>query len=168
MKPISFLLRAGLFLAGSFPFAGSAQTEPVTDVALPGVTFAHLGQKPAAPAPTLLVFAMDRKTSLQNASFARSAWLLRNAGFFCASIDLPSHGDDALKGEEGLKGWSACLERGENFVPAFTRQVSTVLDHLVREGYAHPQKVALLGISRGGFMALHTMGDYFTALFVIT
>ena len=157
MNPLSIAFHRRLFLLGLIPLAAAAQTDPITDVTLPGVTFAHLGQKPAAAAPTVLVFAMDRKTSLENASFARGAWMLRSAGFFCVSLNMPAHGDDARQGEDGLKGWSARLERGENFVAAFTRQASTLLDFLTREGYSHPQKIAIIGISRGGFMALHTM-----------
>ncbi|MES2694691.1 MAG: alpha/beta fold hydrolase [Verrucomicrobiota bacterium] len=157
-RPASFPLRIALLFATLLPVL-RAQDDPVTvtDVVLKDVTFAHLGQKPAAPAPTVLVFAMDRKTSLQNPSFARGSWMLRSAGFFCVSLDMPAHGDDARKGEEGLKGWSVRLERGENFVAPFTQRVTSILDYLIREGYSQPQKIAVIGISRGGFIALHTM-----------
>jgi dienelactone hydrolase len=49
------------------------------------------------------------------------------------------------------------FERGENFVLPFTARMKTTLDYLVRERYSDPRRIAIIGISRGGFMALHTM-----------
>jgi len=139
--------------------------EPVTSagsitlVSFEGATLAFVGVKPSAPAPTLFVFAADRTTSLSNPVFIRAGQLLSERyGFLCVSLDMPGHGGDARAGQaEGLHGWCARVAKGENFVGPFVEQASKTLNYLIREGFTDPRRVAVLGISRGGFMAFHFM-----------
>jgi dienelactone hydrolase len=121
------------------------------------VKFSAIGPLPKSPAPTVLIFAMDRQTSLQTRSFNRSGVILRDMhGFFCVSIDVPAHGEDARPGEKtGLPGWRARLERNENFVSKFVERATSVLSHLIAQGYTDRNRVAIVGTSRGGFLALH-------------
>jgi dienelactone hydrolase len=123
-----------------------------------GVRFALLGDKGLAPAPTLFLFATSAEDSLTNPDFAKIGHLLAKHGFLLVSLDVPCHGSDVRNGElaGSLTGWRKRLEQEDDLVPAFTRKVSAVLDHLIKEGYTDPQKVAACGTSRGGFMALHT------------
>jgi len=150
-------LAATLCLTGA-PLARAAPSDAITTLAADGVTIAILGGKPAAPAPTVFIFSMDRRTSLENPSFARSGHLLRESdGVLCVSLDVPAHGDDARPAESGLPGWKARLARNENLVATFTRQASLALDYLVRQGYSDSKRIAVIGVSRGGFLALHFM-----------
>jgi predicted esterase len=123
-----------------------------------GVSFALLGDKGVAPAPTLFIFAGSADDSLNNPDFAKIGHLLAKHGLLCVSIDVPCHGRDVRNGEQAgsLTGWRSRLEKEGDLVPAFTKKVSAVLDYLIKEGYTDPQKVAACGTSRGGFIALHT------------
>ena len=122
------------------------------------VRYGLLGNPGLRPAPLLLVFAADLETSLGTDPYNRTALQLLPTGFLCASLDLPCHGQEQRPAEpEGLRGWRARLDQGEDFVTPFTTQVSQVLDHLVGTGGVDPQRVATCGTSRGGFMAAHAM-----------
>jgi len=114
-----------------------------------------LGGKPAAPAATLFLFATDCVAALQDPSFNLVAKLVQEeGGFVCVSLDLPAHGEDARPGQPyALKGWHARAVQGEDFVSPFAARATALLDHLIKEGYTDPHRVAVAGISRGGFLA---------------
>ncbi len=80
---------------------------------------------------------------------------LSEQGFLLISIDLPCHGKEHRSREpEGLAGWPARCEQGENFVKNSNIRLSGVLDDLIRAGYTDPGKVGICGTSRGGYLAL--------------
>jgi dienelactone hydrolase len=121
-----------------------------------GIRYGILGKKPAQPAPTLFVFAGGIEDSLQRADFNKIGQSLLGKGFVCVSVDIPCHGKDGQPNEPlGLQGWRSRLEKGPPLVGAFTARASTVLDHLIKEGYTDEKRVSAAGTSRGGFMALH-------------
>lgn len=117
-----------------------------------GVEFGLLGEKPAAPVPT--VFFFGGPISLQRVEIL--PFLLEH-GYLCASLDAPSHGADLEPGEprDGLDGWRYRIENKRNFVRKFNDKVSKVLDYLIAEGYTDPERVAVVGGSRGAFLAFH-------------
>jgi len=123
-----------------------------------GIAFALLGDKPATPAPTVFVLAQEMKATLDDGYYNRIGRLLATKGFLCVSLDLPCHGADVREGEQagGLTGWATRAKQDGNFVEPFTRRVSRVVDHLIAENFTDPQRIAVAGTSRGGFMALHT------------
>jgi CubicO group peptidase (beta-lactamase class C family)/dienelactone hydrolase len=121
-----------------------------------GVRFGLMGTKPAAPAPTLLVFASDIATTLESDDYNKAGKLLAREGVLCVALDMPCHGQDARDGEpQGLDGWGARLRKDEDFLGTFAKNASAVLDHLIAEGYTDREKVSVCGTSRGGFVALH-------------
>ena len=68
------------------------------------------------------------------------------------SLDLPAHGADQRPGEtRPLVAWRTRLDAGENVVRDFTVRLSRLIDTLATD------RIALVGTSRGGFMALHGM-----------
>jgi dienelactone hydrolase len=121
-----------------------------------GIEFGLLGDKPPSPAPTLLVFALDFEKTLNDHAYNKVGHLLAAQGYQCVSLDLPCHGKDNREEEKNaLVGWRKRLERGDDLVRSFTNRCAKVLDHLIREGYTDPERVAVCGTSRGGFIALH-------------
>ncbi len=122
-----------------------------------GARFAVLGDKGKAPAPTLFIFATSVGDTLVNPDFAKVGRLLAKQGVLCVSLDVPCHGDDVRRGEaaDSLSSWRARLQKDGDLVSPFNKNVSAVLDHLIKEGYTDPKRVAACGTSRGGFMALH-------------
>ncbi|MDA0833908.1 MAG: prolyl oligopeptidase family serine peptidase [Planctomycetota bacterium] len=122
-----------------------------------GVTFAILGDKPDAPAPTLFVFGGDMHSALVGVDVNHIGRRLIPHGYLCVSLDVPCHGSDVRPGETpgGLVGWKDRIVNGENLVKSFTNNVSSVLDYLIKEKFSDPEHVAISGTSRGGFMAFH-------------
>ena len=120
-------------------------------------TLALLGERPTEPAPTLVVLGADARTNLTAPSIIESGALLREQhGFLCVSVDSPCEGDDRRPGEpECLGGWRARLDKGDDLVGDFNQRMRSVLDHLAATRVADPRRLAFVGVSRGGFLALH-------------
>jgi len=146
-------------------FAAASQQppeQPVTILSTPGgFRFGIIGQKDPTPSPTLLIFsASSFERTFQDPNINRMGLLMRRTnGFLLVSMDLPCHGADQRPNEPaGLAGWYFRLRNGENFVPDFLARASSVLDYLISQGYTDPQRIAVYGISRGGFMAFQFAG----------
>ncbi len=122
-----------------------------------GVEFGIWGRIDNTPQPTLIVLASTVDETLSSPYFRQCGnQLARESGWLCVSIDLPCHGTQQRDGEPGgLRGWRSRVEHGEDFVKAFNRRLSSVLDHLIDNGYSDPKRIAACGTSRGGFLAVH-------------
>lgn len=114
-----------------------------------GIRFGMIGAKGPAPAPTLFNFATMIEPTLTSQDYCRVASLLAERGYVCVSLDLPCHPG------AGLEGWAQEIGKGNALIPGFVSKVSEVLDYLVKEGYSDPERVAVSGTSRGGFIAMH-------------
>ena len=135
----------------------SAQPNPLDIRQTPGgVRYGLLGSKQASPAPTLFVLGGAMASNLTEPHIRSGRELQRDHGFLCVSLDSPSEGSAVRPAEPyGLDGWRCRLEHDEDFTIAFSRDASAVLDDLIAKGYTDPDRVALVGISRGGFLGLH-------------
>lgn len=120
-----------------------------------GVRYGIWPAKPAQPVPTVFIFAGSVEDTLNNAYFRQAGNQLAQQGYLCVSVDLPCHGLEVLAPERpGIEGWSDRVEKGEDFVAEATGRFRQVLDHLVETKLTNPEKVAALGTSRGGYMAV--------------
>ncbi|MBI4028620.1 MAG: prolyl oligopeptidase family serine peptidase [Verrucomicrobia bacterium] len=123
-----------------------------------GIRFGMLGRKRASPAPTLFVFASRIEETLNNLDFNKVGRLLRKRGYLSVTLDVPCHGENVIPDEPtSIPGWRRRIETGAPFIAEFTTKTSTLLDHLVKEGYTDAHRVIAIGTSRGGFLALHWM-----------
>lgn len=122
-----------------------------------GGPFAILGDKPAAPAPTLFVFGGDMRGSLLSEDVNRIGRLLIPHGYLCVSTDLPAHGLDVRPGENSgdLGAWKTRIVNGDNLAADWAGRVTKILDYLIAEKFTDPALVAVSGTSRGGFAAVH-------------
>ncbi|MFN0053711.1 MAG: alpha/beta hydrolase family protein [Planctomycetales bacterium] len=152
------LIAVGVWLMlpmGALPLTRA--DEPLTVMKTPGGReFALLGKKPSSPAPTLFVFANTFANSLTSDDYNKVGKLLAEHGVLSVAFDLPCHGAQRRDGEpDGLDGWRARLDKGENPIQELCRDAQAVLDHLIAQGYTNPERIAACGTSRGGFAALH-------------
>jgi dienelactone hydrolase len=121
-----------------------------------GISFGMLGEKGAAPAPTVVVIASSIEPTLTSPDYANRWEMLAQKGYICVALDLPCHGADGRPGEPSkLQGWRRRLDTNENFVAPFVKSASAMIDHLIQEGYTDPKRIAIGGTSRGGWIGLH-------------
>ena len=121
-----------------------------------GVRYGVFGDKQTKPAPTLFIFGLGLKEMESSPYLTEVGRLLAKHGYLFVALDPPCHGEDVKKGEPGqLLGWRRRLEKGTPFIADFTKQASSVLDHLIQEKFTDAARVAASGVSRGGFLAFH-------------
>ncbi len=120
-----------------------------------GIQFGSWGKLPNEPAATLIVLSSTIEESLGNAYFRQAGNELGKQGYLLISIDLPCHGKQHRTGEpKGLAGWPFMCLNGDNFVDETNKRLSAILDYLIRRKHTDPQKIAVCGTSRGGYLAL--------------
>jgi dienelactone hydrolase len=121
-----------------------------------GVEYGVWNQTSDEPAPVLFVLASTIDATLGSAYYRQSGNELAAHGWISVSIDLPCHGKQEREGEpSGLSGWSHRLAKNEDIIAEFNTRLTEVLDHLIKTGVADPERIAVCGTSRGGFLALH-------------
>jgi dienelactone hydrolase len=122
------------------------------------VRFGVIGEvkQKQAPAPTLFVFAHGIEEMQRQPVYTEVARLLAKQGWISIIVEPPCHGEDVRDGEpKQLDGWRHRLEHDDAWVNAFTTKASAVLDLLIKDGIIDPERVAVCGTSRGGFLAYH-------------
>ncbi|MEX0744179.1 MAG: prolyl oligopeptidase family serine peptidase [Phycisphaeraceae bacterium] len=121
-----------------------------------GTRFGVLGEKPAAPAATLFVFAVGLEDMDRDRVYSEAGRQLAGHGWLYVALDPPCHGHGQGPDEPaGLPGWAHRVKKGQQLMEPFVKRCVEVLDFLVAEGYTDPERVAACGTSRGGFCALH-------------
>ena len=107
-------------------------------------------------APTLFMLAGTIDGTLGSAYFRQCGNELGELGYLVVSIDIPCHGTQTGEGQSvGLSGWSHRVGNGEDIVEESNARLSAVLDDLIKTGLADPDRIAVAGTSRGGFLAIH-------------
>jgi dienelactone hydrolase len=121
-----------------------------------GLRFGIWPRRPSQPAPTLVILSGALEETLSSAYFRQAGTRLADRGYLSVSIDLPCHGQELRAGEPaGLTGWRARCAASDDFVADFTNRLRRVLDELIARQWTDASRVAAVGTSRGGFMALH-------------
>lgn len=148
-------LASGSLAAATAGEAGDVAVEATKT----GVRFGTWGGPGAARAPAVVILANTIEGTLGDDSFRQAGRTLgdhrADEPFLCISIDLPCHGQEHRPGEPPeLAGWRHRLERGDDPVADTARRLGDVLDHLVAEGRIDARRIAVIGTSRGGYMAL--------------
>lgn len=121
-----------------------------------GIEYGVWGTPKTGPAPTLFMLAGTIESTLEKPYFRQCGNELGKHGYVVVSIDIPCHGTQTIKGQpSGLTGWSHRVGNNEDIVAEFNKRLSLVLDDLIKTGIADPNRIAVGGTSRGGFLAIH-------------
>lgn len=145
----------------------AAASEPIKQLkTTAGDEYGYISQ--AKQGPLAVILTMTTRSSLNN-EFTSIGRRLVDAGFVVASLDLPCHGSDIpgrvrqqadrfLKGRrtgEGLKCWAAWMsDDSANIFDAFTLRVDRVVKDLRARQLVSGDRVVLVGVSRGGYLAM--------------
>ena len=121
-----------------------------------GVEYGIWGPASDGPAPVLFMLAGTIDSTLSKPYFRQCGNELAEHGYRTVSIDIPCHGTQTREGEPaGLSGWSYRAAKNEDIVAESNARLSEVLDHLIKTKVADPNRIAVGGTSRGGFLAIH-------------
>lgn len=148
------MLRPALFLAAQVTLL--ATVPPLNTATTPeGVPYGWVGDRPTKPAPTVIFLGGAIRDNLTQPHYLEGVDGLGRK-VWCVTIDVPGDGNETVPGEPGgMSTWRHRLEKNDAFLTAFSRRVSTVLDHWIAQNYTDPSRIGLFGTSRGGFIAFH-------------
>ena len=104
------------------------------------------------PLPAVIYFALSAKESLTTHPYNKPIAPLLKAPARVFSVDLPFHGEN-LPAVDAMHKWAKAIENGEDLIGNFLTDLKETLSVLF--SLEITPKVAVLGLSRGGFIASH-------------
>lgn len=104
------------------------------------------------PMPLLIYFSISAHESLALDPYNQPVNFIKGEDLRIFSITLPGHfeGQDKFN---AMKYWSEHLDE----LSAFIQKSQTLISNLIEKNIALDQKVATMGLSRGGFIATHLL-----------
>ncbi len=109
----------------------------------------------AGPLPAVFYFALSAHDSLHLHPYNQPAVFLSSPNLRIFSVTLPGH--DVLPPTEALRVWADEIHQGRDVIQTFVQEVATYIHHLIGQHVINPQKIALMGLSRGAFIAAHAV-----------
>lgn len=106
------------------------------------------------PMPAVIYLALSAKESLELAPFNQPVKVFSSYPLRIFSLDLPFH-EGAYSPEEALTFWAKEIEQDHNLVEVFVKKVEILIDAFLNQEILISKKIAVVGLSRGGFMACH-------------
>lgn len=106
------------------------------------------------PLPAIFYFALSAKESLLIDPFNQPVVRLSQHRVRIFSMDLPFHGAHFLA-TDALTKWAEEIKKNRDPISAFLDQVSYTVNALIDQNIALKNKIAVMGLSRGGFIACH-------------
>jgi pimeloyl-ACP methyl ester carboxylesterase len=104
--------------------------------------------------PAVLFFALSAQMSLFEDPFNQPVIRLSQQGIRVFSWDLPFHGP-AFDPHDAMRQWAHEFVHHPSFISDFLDLCQCNIDYLIREGFIASQRLAVAGLSRGGFIATH-------------
>ena len=119
-----------------------------------GQTFYYVGPDLShGPLPAVFYFALSAEESLLTDPFNQAVALLTSFPLRIFSLDLPAHGA-GYRATEAIEVWAEQMAQGIDTLTPFLDQVALSIASFVTEGFILADKIALMGLSRGAFVAL--------------
>ncbi|MBI3508774.1 MAG: prolyl oligopeptidase family serine peptidase [Chlamydiia bacterium] len=123
--------------------------------AAPGIQLFHKG--PAldhGPLPSFFYFALSGPDSLTLDPFNQPVQFLQNRMIRIFSMTLPAH-ESPLSPKDALRVWAEEYAQGKDPLGTFLDQAEIAVDYAIQQRFVDPEKMAIGGLSRGGFIACH-------------
>lgn len=106
------------------------------------------------PLPCVFYFALSAKESLLIDPFNQPVSHLLNSALRIFSVDLPFHGEGLLA-TEAMKHWAQAFAQGIDILGDFLCNLKDSIAILLSTGSIETSRIAVAGLSRGGFIASH-------------
>ncbi len=106
------------------------------------------------PLPALFYFALSEQESLNLDPYNQPALHLRSSDLRIFSFTLPDHGPD-LNPVEAIGKWAERFAKGEDPLTPFFEKSARSIEKLIAQNLVVKERIALMGLSRGGFVAGH-------------
>lgn len=127
----------------------------IETIAFNGFPVYHLGPPLGeGPLPTFFYFALSGQESLGLDPYNQPIVHLGNQPIRLISFSLPFHGPGYVNSQT-MHLWAEELKSKSKFLTDFYDQVLQAIAHLIQQGIVDPARMAIGGLSRGGFIATH-------------
>ncbi len=103
--------------------------------------------------PAFIYLALTGENSLNLDPYNQPVQFLQNYPINIYSWSLPGHGPE-LDEREAMKYWYEMWKKGNDPIAPFLDESIKNIDHLISLGECDPQKIAVGGLSRGGYASL--------------
>ncbi len=121
----------------------------------PDVTLYHVGPPlDLGPLPSFFYFALSAPDSLCQDPYNQIVQFLHGQMIRVFSMTLPGH-ENNLPPTQALKTWADDYTQNLNPIDDFLQNLWTATEFAIQNKFANPEKLAIGGLSRGGFIALH-------------
>lgn len=104
--------------------------------------------------PAFFYFALSGEDSLYLDPFNQPVVSLEGMQIRCFSFTLPFHGP-GYDNNTALELWTNEFRTHPEFLNEFFENCLKNIDYLIEQGIVDPEKIAVGGLSRGGFVATH-------------
>lgn len=104
--------------------------------------------------PSVFYFALSARESLELDPYNQPAVFLAEKGIRVFSLNLPAHGPN-LNAIDAIGVWAEEYAHGRDPLTPFLQQFERSFAKLFEKRLLFKEKVGLMGLSRGGFLALH-------------
>jgi len=123
--------------------------------ATPTITVYHTG--PAldhGPLPSVFYFSLSGPDSLTLDPYNQPVQFLSDRWIRFFSMTLPAH-ENGLSPHKALHVWAEDIQKGRDIFCEFLETATQAVDFTIRQKLVDPTKLAMAGLSRGAFFALH-------------
>ncbi len=121
----------------------------------PDIHLYHVGPPlDFGPLPSFFYFSLSGPDSLCLDPFNQPVQFLHGQMIRVFSMTLPGH-ENNLPGTQAMKVWADDYAKKTDPIDSFLDSFGIALDFAIKNKFADPEKMAVGGLSRGGFIALH-------------
>lgn len=116
----------------------------------------------AGPLPALFYFALSAQDSLALDPFNQPVTYLKHlthTSLRIFSVTIPGH-ENHLPKEKALETWAHAIKQGKDPITPFIQAIGHILDYLFEQHALVKEKIALAGLSRGGYIATLAAARY--------
>lgn len=108
----------------------------------------------AGPLPALFYFSLSSHDSLFTDPYNQPVAYLSSLPIRIFSLSLPGH-EKKKPPTQALCEWAEEIGNGHNPIEACVQNISALVEEVKKQGGLLPNRVAVAGLSRGAFIALH-------------